>query len=69
MNKIYLITICYPNYAHNRTETFYNENEASQMFDDLFKENDGKTYNAIYLNEIIIDKNQTWMVASWKRPQ
>jgi len=48
MTTIWLVTISYPNPAHDRTETFYDENEAHGFFVSL-KEDWPKSAKQIFL--------------------
>jgi hypothetical protein len=65
-----MVTVTYPNAAHNRTETFDFENEADKLFMELFDEraDEDKQYIGLYMIEINTEKNQVWMKKTWKRP-
>ena len=65
--KIFQVTIVYLNSTHNRTECFYDQDEAEGFFEELFQERTGKEYIALFCSEIDPNPNQIRLIATWKK--
>ena len=71
INKLYLVTISYLNYTHDRTETFDDLGEADAFYQSLIDEQEGKEYRRVAITKLLFGNRtnaaKTSMLASWIR--